>query len=85
MYCPNCGYAASTDHDRCRRCNYKLPATGMPGAAPAPNGIICWNCAAQNSANHSRCTCCNARLDKVPRRSHPLTLNAYRHGQQQEH
>ncbi len=85
MCCPNCGYTASTDYDRCRHCNYKLPATEVPGAAPAPNGVVCWNCAAQNLASHSRCTCCNARLDKAPRRSHPLTFNAYRHDQQQEH
>ncbi|MCS7036279.1 MAG: hypothetical protein RMJ33_08250 [Saprospiraceae bacterium] len=86
MCCPNCGHAAQAHYTRCRHCNYKLPQTATPGAAPAAEVIACWNCAAPNPAHHSRCACCNARLEDAPaqRRTHSITSNAYRHGQPQE-
>ncbi|MBK8965694.1 MAG: zinc ribbon domain-containing protein [Lewinellaceae bacterium] len=66
MHCPNCGQTAQPGLARCGHCNFKLPETAHPTAAPEGGKINCWNCTHPNDAHAIRCEQCNAKQDKKP-------------------
>ncbi len=71
MHCPNCGQTAQSIRTqpslaRCGHCNFKLPETAHPAAAPEGGKINCWNCTHPNDAHAIRCEQCNAKQDKKP-------------------
>jgi hypothetical protein len=64
MLCPNCNHSAQPGLTRCDHCNFKLPETALPAAAPQMGVQICWNCQQSNAIHALHCVGCNARLEQ---------------------
>lgn len=82
MHCPNCGHTAQPGLARCGHCNYKLPETALPGAAPGTGKTNCWNCLHENAAHALRCVSCNTKMEKpaaLQRRAVVFTPNTSSH------
>ena len=72
MLCPNCGHTAQPGLARCGHCNFNLPETALPQAAPGNGAVLCWNCTHSNTVQAVQCVHCNAKLDKPAQR--PLVI-----------
>ena len=71
MLCPNCNHTAQPGSTRCGHCNFKLPETALPAAAPQAGVQMCWNCQQTNELHAPRCVRCNAKLERTEQLKRP--------------